>query len=238
MNSRKRSIFPKLSLSFMVFILAACSTSQPVATSIVPGQDTNISGNTAYPAPGSTNTAAGMKFAIVPGESQVSYQVGETLFNQGNVFNLALGVTPQVSGDILIDNSNPKNSTIGPITVDISKFTSDSTLRDNQIRRNWLESSTFPLAIFTPTSIEGLPNVGAENTDYSLRITGDLTVHDVTQPVTFDATIRLSGDTLTGTATTTILMSSFGVGPISIGGILETQDEALLTLTLVARQTP
>jgi polyisoprenoid-binding protein YceI len=174
-------------------------------------------------------------FQIVPGESQVTYEVGETFFNQGNVFNLAVGVTTQVSGDVVVDYSNPQNSTIGPVTVDISQFTSDSNRRDNAIRDRFLESSQYPIATFTPTKIEGLPTSGEEGVDYPVTITGDLQVKETTKEVTFDAVLRLEGDTLTGTATTTILLSEFGVGPISIAGILETQDEAKITISFVAR---
>jgi polyisoprenoid-binding protein YceI len=86
-----------------------------------------------------------------------------------------------------------------------------------------------------PTKIEGLPESGEEGVDYPLTITGDLTIKEVTKEVTFEAVIRLEGDTLTGTATTTILMSDFGVGPISILGILNTEDEVVLTLDFIAK---
>jgi hypothetical protein len=48
-------------------------------------------------------------------------------------------------------------------------------------------------------------------------------------------TARIEGDTLVGTATTTILMSEYGVGPITLAGILGTEDEVKITLTFVAR---
>ena len=66
-------------------------------------------------------------------------------------------------------------------------------------------------------------------------MTGDLTVKETTRPVTFDVTASLQGDTLTGRAETTILMSDFGVGPISILGVLTTEDQAKLILEFVAR---
>jgi polyisoprenoid-binding protein YceI len=60
-------------------------------------------------------------------------------------------------------------------------------------------------------------------------------VHTVTKPVTWDMTARLTGNTLTGLATTTVKMSDFGVGPITLAGILQTQDDVKLTLNFVAR---
>lgn len=183
------------------------------------------------------STGSPIKFQISSADSQVSYEVGETFLNQGNVFSVAVGITKMISGDIMIDYANPQNSTIGPITIDISQFSSDSNRRDNAIRDRFLESSKYPLATFTPIKIEGLPAAGEEGVDYPLKITGDLTIKETTMPVTFDTTVRLVGDTLTGVATTTILMSDFGVGPISIAGILETQDEVKLTLNFIARRS-
>jgi polyisoprenoid-binding protein YceI len=67
-------------------------------------------------------------------------------------------------------------------------------------------------------------------------VTGDLLVRETTRPVTFEVTASLNGDALTGTATTTILMSDFGVGPITILGVLGTEDQVKLAFEFVARQ--
>jgi polyisoprenoid-binding protein YceI len=176
-----------------------------------------------------------LSFGIVPGESSVSYEVNEVFIREGNVLNTAIGVTDVVSGVIHIDYNNPQNSIIGPISVDISKLTSDQNLRDKAIRERWLESEKFPIATFVSTKIEGIPEVGDEGKDYALRITGDMTIREVTKEVTFDATVKVDGDVMSGTAMTTLLMSDFEVGPINIIGILKTDDEVKLTFNLVAK---
>ena len=196
---------------------------------------TNTPAATAASTAVATQTTGAVTFNIVPEESKVTYEVGETFFNQNNRFNLAIGVTQTLSGSVFGDLSNPPVSSIGPIQVDISKFTSDSNRRDNAIRGDWLESTRFPIATFVSTSIEGLPSSYVEGQDYALKVTGDLTVREVTRSVTFDVITRLNGDTLSGTATTTILLSDFSIGPISIAGILKTEDEAKITLEFVAR---
>ncbi len=174
-------------------------------------------------------------FRIVPGESQATYEVGETFLNQQNRFAVAVGVTTEINGEITAVFSNPPASTIGTVTVDISQLTSDSSRRDDAIRKRWLESATYPLAVFNPDTVEGLPAAYVEGEDYSFSVSGDLTVHEVTKPVSFAVTANLQGDTLFGTATSTIRMSDFGVGPISIAGILNTEDEVKLTLNFIAR---
>ena len=173
-------------------------------------------------------------YQIVTGESTVTYEVGETFF-ENNRFNLAVGVTPQVSGAVMLDPVNPQSATVSEIQVDISLFQSDSSRRDNFIRGRFLESSTYPLAVFKPTSILGLPAAYTEGQEISFQVTGDLTVKQTTKPATFDVMAKLGDGTLSGTATTTILLSNFDVGPITLAGMLQTEDEVKLTLNFVAR---
>lgn len=178
---------------------------------------------------------AAQRFAVVPGESQVTYRVAETFINEGNRLNIAVGVTSAVRGEITIDRSDPRRSRVGVITVDISRFTSDSARRDNAIRSRWLESARFPTAEFTPTEITGLPAVYEDGKPLRVEITGRLKVRDVTRPTAFQTTLVLSGTTLTGTATAKILMTEFGFQPPSILGILRAENEVNLEFRFTAR---
>ena len=69
----------------------------------------------------------------------------------------------------------------------------------------------------------------------SLRSGGDLTIREVTKPATFDVTLKLEGGQLSGQAMTNFLMSDFGFGPISIAGVLNTEDKVAITFDFVAR---
>jgi polyisoprenoid-binding protein YceI len=196
---------------------------------------TQAAPGTAAPPASNAGSSSMSTYQLVPEESKVTYEVGETFFSQNNRFNLAVGVTPQVSGSVMLDPANPQSAEIGEIQVDISQFKSDSGRRDNLIRGRFLESSTYPVAVFKPTAIGGLPDSYTEGQDISFKVTGDLTVKQTTKPVTFDVTAKLENSTLTGTATTTILLSDFGVGPIELAGMLKTEDQAKLTLEFVAK---
>ncbi len=193
-------------------------------------------GDTTGHAVGSVWAVAGMEptvFSIILGESEVSYEVGETFLGD-NRFATAIGVTPQVTGMIMGDLTDPRSVVLGPAEVDISQFKSDSDRRDNKIRSDFLESTKFPIATFKPTEIEGIPDEYIEGEPLTLLVTGDLTVKETTQPVTFEVKAQLEDGALTDEASTTILMSDFGVGPISILGFLETEDEIILTFNYVA----
>jgi polyisoprenoid-binding protein YceI len=119
--------------------------------------------------------------------------------------------------------------------VDVSQFQSDSGRRDGAIRRQYLESSRYPMVTFTPTQIEGLPESYTEGQELQLKVSGDLTIREVTKPASFDVTLKLEGGQISGQATTKFLMSEFGFGPISIAGILNTEDQVAITFDFVAR---
>lgn len=172
-------------------------------------------------------------FRIDPAQSEVHYEVGETLFSENNRFAVAIGRTSGISGDILVDIDQPAESRLGEIVIDVSQFTSDESRRDNYIRRSGLESARFPLARFAATALEGLPTAIPAGEEVTFTIRGDLTVKQVTRPVTWRVAIRWEGDQLIGTAETEILMSDFGVGPIRIP-FLATEDEVRLVFDFMA----
>ncbi len=230
----------------MTLVLAACTTPvEPAATTWTPqaypypGADQALEATTAaapYPPGEATQAQPEVQlFRIQPGESTVSYEVGETFFNEGNRFNLAVGVTTEIQGEVWVDVNHPANSRLGTITVDISQFRSDSTRRDNALRERFLESARYPLATFQPKRLQGLPESYRAGEELAFTVIGDLTVRQVTREVAFQVVARLEGGILIGMATTTILMSDFEVGPIEIAGILGTEDEVKITLNFVAR---
>lgn len=233
-----------LLLSLVIFLVSCTSqsaTPQIEPPSTLPETDESLSPTSPppqndLPTPDVSESESELEsFLIVPEESEVAYEVGEVFLNQDNRFAIAIGITNQVSGEVLVDRDNPQNSTIGPVEVDISQFTSDSARRDNAIRERFLESNRFPIVTFVPNQVERVPQDYQEGQQIEIQVSGDLTVRDVTKPVTFDVTLEGSGDTITGEATTMILMSDFGFGPISIGGILNTEDEVVVHFRFVAR---
>jgi polyisoprenoid-binding protein YceI len=175
------------------------------------------------------------RFVIVPDASTVTYRVGETFFT-GNRFSVAVGTTHAVQGEILVDRAHPANSRIGTVTVDISTFQSDRARRDSAIRERWLESAKFPTAQFTPTAIQGLPASYTDGQEIPVQIIGQLRVRNVTRPTTFTGTIKLAGDTLSGTVQTTVLMTDFGFEPPAILGTLKAENQAQLELRFTARR--
>jgi polyisoprenoid-binding protein YceI len=225
-----------------IFAPVAVSTEVPVAPTLpaptaVANQvaDQPATGQTqAATQPGTAaSTAGAQRYRIDASQSEVRYEVDETFFNENNRLNTAIGRTKGIAGDILIEFANPSNSQVGEIVIDVSQFTSDEARRDNFIRRNGLNSAQYPKATFVTKSIEGLPAQVAVGDQVSFKISGDLTVKETTRPVIWDVTLKLGDKRLEGSATTQILMSDFGVGPLKLP-MLQTKDEVKLVFDFVA----
>ena len=189
----------------------------------------------AAPLPSGPTAGAIEHFAIVPSASSVTYRVGETFFEE-NRFNVAVGTTQSIQGDIFVDRANPTRSRVGPITIDISTFRSNSARRDRAIRDRWLESSRYPTAQFTPTAVHGLPALYRDGQDVPVQVLGNLRVRAVTRPVTFTGTVKLAGNMLTGTVQTAILMTDFGFDPPAILGMLKAENQVRLELQFTAKR--
>ncbi len=174
---------------------------------------------------------------IVPDESEACYQVGEVFINEGNQFNLAIGVSRAIVGEVAIDRANLANSKIGDIVVDISQFRSDEPLRDGRIRREFLQSNKYPLAKLTEAKAVGLPaRPFQEGEVLNFQIVGMLQVREVKKQMTFNTTASLADGTLTGTATTDFKMTDFGFDPPALAGILKANNDVHLVFNFVARE--
>ena len=88
---------------------------------------------------------------------------------------------------------------------------------------------------FTPTEISGLPETGAVGQSYTFQMTGDLTVADVTKPVTFDVTLTPISETrIEGKANAAILHRDFNLSIPDSPAVDTVADEVRLELDFVA----
>ncbi len=103
---------------------------------------------------------------------------------------------------------DPKQLAKSKVVVTIetaSALTGEGSRDDSAHGPDWLASAMFPKATFTTRSIKDLGSGKYE-------ATGDLTIRDATQTVTFPFTLAMTGDDVTVTGQTVIDRSKFGVG--------------------------
>ena len=112
-------------------------------------------------------------------------------------------------GYLHIDEQNPANSWV-EAEVDAASIDTHNKLRDAHLRSAaFFAVKQYPTITFQSTSVE---HAGGQN----YQVTGNLTMHGVTKPITFDVAYRGQG-TLMGartglTAKATINRNDFGVG--------------------------
>ena len=112
-------------------------------------------------------------------------------------------------GQLHIDEQNPANSWV-TAEVDAASIDTQNKLRDAHLRSTaFFAVKQYPTITFTSTNVEHL---GGQN----YQVKGNLTLHGVTRPITFDVTYRgenlMMGMYTSLRASATINRNDFGVG--------------------------
>jgi polyisoprenoid-binding protein YceI len=177
-------------------------------------------------APTAANAGQLVRVAIVTENTEARYRVREQLARI-NFPSDAIGATKAVTGTIIAQT----DGTLSPdsrVQVDLSTLTSDERQRDNFIKQNTLQTNRYRYAVFVPTKIEGLslPPAG----DVSFKLTGDLTVRNVTKPVTWTVKGTIKGDEATGTASTSFNFAYFNLERPNVFTVLSIEDNITLEI--------
>ncbi len=174
-------------------------------------------------------------FQIVPAQTTASYSVYENLIFQNNPNNDAIGSTHSVQGSFKIRTGASPLVAAMNITVDLRTLQSDAQRRDNYIQQNSLQTDTYPNATFVSVSTQGLPASYTDGQTVHFQLTGNLTMHGTTNKEIFDVQGKVVGNTIAGTATSTIYMTDFGIEPPNLANIAIAQNKVVITLTFTAK---
>lgn len=223
--------------TLLIAFVTACAgtTAEPTAT---PTPEPTVAPTAIVP------VAEGVqRFVVVPGESTASYVVQEEFFSGAlakygiEVGNQEVtGSTQEVEGELQLRLDDPQNALVaGRFQVNLPSLATTRSQRDDWIRENALESNRYPLAEFVATEIQGAPTSYTEGEEVTFQLVGDLTVREMTQPVTFDVTATREGDTISGVATTSMQLTDFGFEPPSFANTLTVSNDFLIRIELTAR---
>ena len=142
--------------------------------------------------------------------------------------NDAVGVTSAITGGITLDARGMVDSSASRISVDLTTLTSDRSRRDNFIKRRTIVTDSFPTAELVVTGIRGLPATLPASGTMTLVLTGNLTIHGVTRPSTWDVTARVEGESILGQAVTRIKFGDFGMTQPRVAIVLSVVDDIRL----------
>jgi polyisoprenoid-binding protein YceI len=111
-------------------------------------------------------------------------------------------------------------------------------MRDRYIQRSTLQTQQYPSAEFVVTAAPGLPIPLPTSGSATFELVGDLTVHGVTRSATWQTTATFAEREVTGTASTTVLITDFGMEPPRAGPVLSIEDAVRLELDVRATVAP
>lgn len=184
------------------------------------------------PAAGATAGATGTGPAGLDGTwkptkaSQAGYRVKEILFGQSTT---AVGRTNAVTGQLAIAGTKVTDASF---TVDMTQVRSDQSRRDGQFRGRIMETDQFPTSTFKLASPVDLGTIPGDQQPASYTVTGDLTLHGTTRPVTFKLDARRNGATIEVNGTIPITFADWKIPNPSLGPA-DTEDHGELEFLLV-----
>ena len=171
-------------------------------------------------------------YEIVADESGVRFTMDELLRGQPKT---VVGVTRLVSGQIALDLADLSTAQVGIIQANARSFFTDDVFRDEALHTFIIDSQAFPLVTFTPTDITGLPAQIKVDDTAVFTLTGDLTIRDITQSVSFDCTaVPISPTRIEGSAAATISRTDFNLVIPEVPQVANVDEEFLIEIDFVA----
>lgn len=215
--------------------VASVSARPSVAPSAAPAIASASASPAASPSSGAVSAArsGATRLTLDPAGTSASYHAREQLAGR-TLFSDAVGTSKNVTGQVVVGAAGEVVPDQSQVVVDLTMLQSDESRRDNFIKGNTLQVSQFPRATFVPQSIDGLPSPMPSSGDADFTVAGDLTVHGVTKPVTWQVTGHFSGSNVSGTATTNVNMTDFGMTPPRAGPVLAIEDGLGLQIDFAA----
>ena len=124
--------------------------------------------------------AAEVAYALDPAHTETTFVIDRFGFTS------VLGIFAKSEGVIWLDEASPEKSRVeATVTVD-SVFTGDAT-RDQHLKgERWLNAAKNPTMTFKSTKVE-------KTGDATAKVTGDMTIMGVTQPVTLNVKLNKIG---------------------------------------------
>ena len=210
-------------------------TTVPAVSAPTPSAPTTAPQTTATARPTTAATPAGasgdvVRIMLVACSNEARYRVREQLVCV-NFPSDAIGATKSVSGVIVAKPDGAILKDQSKITVALNTLKSDEDRRDNFLRMSVLQTNRYPNATFVPTEAKGL-TLPIKDGPLSFQLIGDLTIRDVTKPVTWEVKGEVKGGEARGQATTSFTFAYFNMTKPQVPVVLSVEDNIKLELDL------
>lgn len=147
----------------------------------------------------------GGRYNIDPAHTSVVFTINHLGYsNYTGRFN-------KVDGTLMVDTTNPEKSGL-KVSIPIDSIDTNHEVLEGKLKgKDWFDAEAFPVASFTSTRVQKI-------SDSQAKVTGDLSLHGITRPVTFDVTFNgtalnpfVKAQAMGFSAKTVIKRSEFGI---------------------------
>jgi polyisoprenoid-binding protein YceI len=159
--------------------------------------------------------------------SSASYRVQEQLAGI-NFPSEAVGTSTAVTGTLYFNTDGSIDSSKSKLEFDLRTLKSDQDQRDGYVQRRTLETDKFPTAVFVPKSVQGLTFPLPGRGQAGFQMTGDMTIHGVTAPVTWSGITTFNRDMIEGRTMTSLTFEQFGLMKPTLDRLLSVTDKIQL----------
>ena len=171
-------------------------------------------------------------YTIEPLTSKVRFELDEVL--RGNPVTV-VGITDQVTGEIAVDLNDTASAQVGTIQINARGLATDNNFRNRAINNKILQTGAFEFITFAPTAVNGLSGSAAVGDTVEFTMDGELTIREITQPVTFNVTATVASDSqIEGTASAVIQRADYGLVIPSVPDVADVEEEVELYIDFVA----
>lgn len=204
-------------VTFLVALLSANAVLAQTKASASKTSKTSTTSKTASAKP------ARLHYTVAAVGNEARYRVREQLAGF-DLPNDAVGVTKDITGRLVVDADGKIVRDSSKIVVQVTSLKSDKSRRDGYIQRATLQTATFPEVELAPVSFDGINAPLPANGSKTFSLVGDLTVHGVTHPTTWQVTAHADGNDIVGTATTAFTFKDFELAQPHVPIVLSVAD--------------
>jgi polyisoprenoid-binding protein YceI len=212
----------------------ASATSTTAGTTTGGGETTTSTGGetaTSTPSPTTTVPAGdgieGTWTLAADGRSFSGYRVREELASIGAF--TAAGRSTEVAGGMEISGSQVISV---EVVVDMTALESDDSRRDGAMRRQALETDTFPEASFRTTTPIDLPSGASEGEPFAVEAAGELTLHGVTREVAIPLEAQLVEGVVVVVGSLEVEFADYDIDTPRAAIVLSVEDRGIMEFQL------
>lgn len=164
-----------------------------------------------------------VKYVVATSGNEVRYRIQEHLVRFA-LPNDAVGATTEIGGGIAFASDGNIVPSDSKFLIKIGSLTSDRDMRDNFVRTRVLEADQYPTVEFAPTSVKGLGSPLPTSGAHEFQLVGNLTVHGITKPTTWNVKATMTNGQVTGNAATAFTFAEFGLAQPKVPIVLSVGD--------------